>query len=123
MTLDFETVSPALTLQQIVDDYVLRRRDHAYPVADGDRLRGIICLHDVKAVPRQQWTSTLVGEVMTPWEKLATVSVEDDGNTVLTSMNTYNVGQLPVVEGDRVIGMLRRGDVIRFMQLRGELGI
>jgi Zn-dependent protease len=123
MTRDFETVSPDITIQQIVDDYVLRRRDHAYPVADGDRLRGIICLHDVKAVPRQQWTSKLVGEVMTPWERLATVSVEDDGNTVLTFMNTHNVGQLPVVEGDRVIGMLRRGDVIRFMQLRGELGI
>jgi Zn-dependent protease/predicted transcriptional regulator len=123
MTRDFETVSPALTIQQIVDDYVLRRRDHAYPVADGDHLQGIICLHDVKAVPRQRWTSTLVREVMTPWEKLATVSVEDDGNTVLTSMNTHNVGQLPVVEGDRVIGMLRRGDVIRFMQLRGDLGI
>jgi CBS domain-containing protein len=60
---------------------------------------------------------------MTPWERLATVSAEDDGYTVLTSMNTHNVGQLPVVEGDRVIGMLRRGDVIRFMQLRGELGI
>jgi Zn-dependent protease len=123
MTRDFETISPALTIQQIVDDYVLRRRDHAYPVADGDHLQGIICLHDVKAVPRQRWTSTLVREVMTPWEKLATVSVEDDGNTVLTSMNTHNVGQLPVVEGDRVIGMLRRGDVIRFMQLRGDLGI
>lgn len=123
MSRDFETVSPALTIQEIVDDYVLRRRDHAYPVADGDRLRGIICLHDVKAVPRQQWTSKTVGEVMTPWERLATVSLEDDGNTVLTSMNTHNVGQLPVVEGDRVIGMLRRGDVIRFMQLRGELGV
>jgi len=123
MIRDFETVSPALTIQQIVDDYVLRRRDHAYPVADGDRLQGIICLHDVKAVPRQRWTSTLVGEVMTPWEKLATVSAEDDGNTVLTYMNTHNVGQPPVVEGDRVIGMLGRSDVIRFMQLRGELGI
>jgi len=123
MTQDFETVSPALTIQEVVDDYVLRRRDHAYPVADGDHLRGIICLHDVKAVPRQQWTSTRVGEVMTPWEKLATVSAEDDGNAVLAYLNTHDVGQLPVVEGDRVIGMLRRGDIIRFMQLRGELGI
>lgn len=123
MTHDFETVSPALTIQQIVDDYVLRRRDHAYPVADGDHLRGIICLHDIRAVPRQQWTSKLVGEVMTPWEKLATVSAEDDGYTVLAHLNTHSVGQLPVIEGDRVIGMLRRGDVIRFMQVRGELGI
>jgi Zn-dependent protease/CBS domain-containing protein len=123
MSHDFEAVSPALTIQQLVDDYVLRRRDHAYPVADGDRLRGIICLHDVRAVPRQQWASKLVGEVMTPWEKLATVSAEDDGNTVLTFMNTHNVGQLPVVEGNRLMGMLRRGDVIRFIQLRGELGV
>ncbi len=123
MSHDFETVSPALTIQQIVDDYVLRRRDHAYPVADGDRLQGIICLHDVKAVPRQRWASTLVREVMTPWEKLATVSAEDDGNTVLTYMNTHDVGQLPVVEGNRLAGMLRRSDIIRFMQVRSELGI
>lgn len=123
MTRDFETVSPALTIQQLVDNYVLRRRDHAHTVADGDRLRGIICLHDIKAVPRQQWTSTLVREVMTPRERLVTVSAEDDGNTVLTRLNTHNVGQLPVVEGDSVIGMLRRSDVIRFMQLRDELGI
>jgi Zn-dependent protease len=123
MSRDFEKVSPALTIQQIVDDYVLRRRDHAYPVADNDHLRGIICLHDIKAVPRQQWTSTMVREVMTPWEKLAMVSAEDNGNTVLAFMNTHDVGQLPVVEGDRVIGMLRRGDVIRFMQMRGELGV
>jgi len=123
MSRDFETVSPALTIQQIVDDYVLRRRDHAYPVAEGDYLRGIICLHDVKAVPRPQWALTLVEEVMTPWDKLATVSVEDDGNTVLTYMNTHNVGQLPVVEGSRLIGMLRRSDVLRFMQVRSELGI
>ena len=123
MTRDFETISPTLTIGQVVEDYVLRRRDHAYPVADDDHLQGIICLHDVKAVPRHQWLSTLVREVMTPWERLATVSAEDDGNTALTYMNTHNVGQLPVVEGDRVIGMLRRGDVIRFMQLRSELGI
>lgn len=123
MSHDFGVVSPALTIQELVDDYILHRHDHAYPVADGDHLRGIICLHDVRAVPRQQWNSTTVGEVMTLWERLATVSVEDDGNTVLTSLNTHNVGQLPVVEGDRVIGMLRRSDVIRFLQLRGELGI
>ncbi len=123
MSRDFETVSPALTIQQIVDDYVLRRRDHAYPVAEGDYLRGIICLHDVKAVPRPQWALTLVEEVMTPWNRLVTVSVEDDGNTVLTYMNTHNIGQLPVVEGSRVIGMLRRSDILRFMQLRSELGV
>ena len=118
----FEAVIPSLTLQQLVDDYILRRREHAYPVVEGDQLQGIICLHDVQAVPRERWGETRVSQVMTPWKRLATVSAGDDGNAVLSRFGTHNVRQLPVVEGRRLTGMVRRADVISYLQLRAELG-
>ena len=118
MITDFATVSGDLTLQQLVDEYVLRLREHSYPVADGGLLRGIICLHDVKTVPRERWSSTWVSEVMTPWAELETVSPGDDGSAVLARLNARDVRQLPVVEGERLIGLLRRSDVLRYLQLR-----
>jgi Zn-dependent protease len=122
MTVDFTTVSGDIALQQLVDEYVLGRREHAFPVADAGILRGIVCLHDVKAVPKERWSSTRVSEVMTPWERLETVSPGDDGGAVLARLNARDVRQLPVVEGERLIGLLRRSDVLRYLQLRTALG-
>jgi len=122
MTTDFATVSGNVTLQQLVDEYVLRRREHSFLVADAGLLQGIVCLHDVKTVARERWPSTRVSEVMTPWEKLETVSPGDDGSAVLARLNARDVRQLPVVEGERLVGLLRRSDVLRYMQLRTALG-
>lgn len=122
MTVDFATVSGDLTLRQLVDGYVSRRREHAYAVADAGLLRGIICLHDVGAVPRERLPYTRVCDVMTPWERLEAVSPGDDGNAVLARLNARGVRQLPVVEGERLVGLLRRSDVLRYVQLRTAPG-
>ncbi len=114
----FTTVSGDLTLQQLVDGYVLRLREHSYPVTDAGNLQGIICLHDVKTVSRERWPFTRVSEVMTPWADLETVSPSDDGATILARLNARDVGQLPVVDGERLIGLLRRGDVLRYLHRR-----
>ena len=122
MTADFSVVSGDLTLQQLVDDYVLRLREHSFPVADVGMLRGIICLHDIKAVPRERWPFTRVSEVMTPRAELETVSPGDDGSTILARLNARDVRQLPVVDGERLMGLLRRSDVLRHLQVRTALG-
>jgi len=122
MTADFATVSGDLTLQQLVDEYVLRLREHSFPVAEDGLLRGIVCLHDVKTVPRERWPYTRVSEVMTPWAELETVSPGDDGSAILARLNARDVRQLPVVEGGRLIGLLRRSDVLRYLQVRAASG-
>jgi len=122
MTVDFATVSGGLTLQQLVDGYVLRLREHSFPVADAGLLRGIVCLHDVRTVPRARWSYTQVSEVMTPWTELETVSPGDDGRAVLARLNARNVHPLPVVEGERLIGLLRRSDVRRYLKQWTALG-
>jgi CBS domain-containing protein len=122
MTADFATVSEDLTLQQLVDDYILRRHEHSFPVVYGGILRGIVCLHDVKTVPRERWPFTRVSEVMTPWVELETVSPGDGGSTILARLSARDVRQLPVVEGQRLIGLLHRSDVLRYLQVRTALG-
>ncbi|MFQ6037782.1 MAG: site-2 protease family protein [Candidatus Aminicenantales bacterium] len=120
---DFERVSGNLLVQELVDDYILHRRERVFLVSDNGHLQGIVCLEDVKATPRDRWSSTTVREIMTPKEKLLAVSPDDDGNTVLKSLTSRDVHQVPVMEGGQVAGVVCRSDILRYIQLRSELGI
>lgn len=122
MTRDFVAVSGDLSLDTLVDEYILRRRAHAFLVVDNGQLRGIVCLDDVKDVPRDRWQSTSVREIMTPEDELDFVSPQDDGNAVLARLNAKNVREIPVVEEKEVKGVVCRSDLMRTLQLRTELG-
>jgi Zn-dependent protease len=123
MNREFEAVSPDLPLQELIEEHILKKRQRAFLVFDQGQLDGIICLDDVKAVPKEKWTTTRVGEIMTPKEKLETALPEDDGTSVLGKLTGKNVNQVPVVKGGKVEGILCRSDVLQFLQLRAELGI
>lgn len=123
MNPDFETVSSDLSVQELVEDYVLKRREKAFLVSDAGELRGIVCLEDIKTVAPDRRSSTKVKEIMTPREKLEITSPEDNGNEVLLKLSRRDIHQLPVIEEGKVQGILCRADVLRFLHLRSELGV
>ena len=123
MNPDFETVTSDLSVQKLVEDYVLRRKERAFLVSDGGNLQGIVCLEDVKAVPVEKRASTRVKDIMTPRKKLKTVSPDDNGNEVLSELSSRNIHQLPVMQEGKIQGILCRADVLRSLHLRSELGV
>ena len=122
MNSGFVAVSPDLSLADLVEDYIIRRHEHAYPVVQGEQLVGIVCMHDVRSIPRERWATTTVRDVMTPRDELLVVAPKDDGNTVLARMAVKDVHQLPVLEGGLLVGMVSRSDVVRFLQWQSEAG-
>jgi Zn-dependent protease len=123
MTKDFETVTADLSVKSLVDDYILKKRERVFLVSDKGSLKGIVCLEDVKSTPSEKWPETRVEEIMTPTEKLEAVSPDADGNQVLNSITTKDIHQIPVMEGEKIAGIICRSDVLRFIQLRSELGV
>jgi CBS domain-containing protein len=59
---------------------------------------------------------------MTPFAKLKTVSARDELPKVLGLMATDDINQVPLVEGNLLRGLIHRGDVIRYIQMRQEIG-
>jgi CBS domain-containing protein len=59
---------------------------------------------------------------MTPFSQLKVVSPRDDLPMVLGLMAGNDINQIPVVEGRLLRGMVHRGDVLRFIQVRQEIG-
>lgn len=121
MSRDFQPVESGIPLSRLADEYILRSRDHAYPVVDEEELLGIICLHDVKAVPRERWPTTTVKETMTPRAQLVIVSPRDDCAQAIKALSEHNIRQLPVLEEGRLVGLLRRSDVLNAVRMRQEL--
>jgi Zn-dependent protease/predicted transcriptional regulator len=123
MNSDFETVPAGLPVRALVDDYILRKKERVFLVTVGGDLKGIVCLEDVKSLPREEWEQSPVSQVMTPKDKLQSVPLDADGNQILASLTTRDVHQIPVMDGDRVVGIICRNDILRVLQLKSELGV
>lgn len=119
---DEPRVPSRLYLRQLVDDYVLARGDDYFLVVDGDLPRGVITLADVSRVPKERWDWATVAEVMTPWPRLVRVAPETALLDAMRQMEEGGFGQMPVVRGDALLGLLTREEVLRYLRVRAGLG-
>jgi Zn-dependent protease/CBS domain-containing protein len=123
MTPDPPVVSPALPVRELVDEYILRRGSRAIPVAQDGRIVGLVTLSDVKHLSESEWSRNSVGAIMTR-PPLRTISPDAPVTRALERLVEDDVNQLLVVDKDgTLLGILTRGDVMRFLQMRGELGM
>lgn len=123
MNRDFETVPEDVLVQDLVDNYILKKKERVFLVTANGSLKGIVCLEDVKQTPKERWTQATVRDIMTPKEKMEAVSPGDDGNRILTSLAGREIHQVPVMAGGKVAGIICRSDILRYLQLRSELGV
>ncbi|HEY4685617.1 MAG TPA: site-2 protease family protein [Dehalococcoidia bacterium] len=119
---DYVTVPPELTLAQLVEEHVLAGHGRCFPVVAGSELLGLVTLQDLRQVPREEWPTTSVYRAMTPLSKLRTASMRDDLPYVLAQMAAGDVNQVPLMDGRELIGLIHRSDVIRYIQVRQEIG-
>lgn len=119
---DFDPVPEGITVRDLVEDHVLPHSRRAFPVVDGGRVIGLVTLSDVKEVPRERWDRTPVREIMTPADRLKVLRPGDDVRTALEIIQQHDINQIPVMEDGRVQGLVTRGDLIRAIQIRSEIG-
>jgi len=123
MSEEFMTVSPEISIDVLVREHVLKKRERAFLVMKDGELSGIVCLEDIKKYPVERWPELKVSDIMTPKDKIAYVSPEATGDQVLSSLASVGVNQLPVLDKGKVVGMICRGDLLKILQLRTELGL
>lgn len=123
MNTNLVTVPANISLQRLVDEYFLPGGLRSALVMQADQLAGLITLSDIRHVPRDQWAQVPVGHAMIPLERLHVVSPEQSLNDVLPLMAGRDVNQLPVVQNGRLVGILSRDAIVRFLEVRRGLGL
>ncbi len=120
MRVEAPTVPPNLSVSNLVDQYLMGTDERGFPVIDRDELLGMVCLEDIRKVPRDAWDSTSISQIMTPANELDVVSPREDVSEALNKLNRRDVRQVPVVQEGRLVGMLRRRDILRWLQIHSN---
>jgi len=115
MTRDVIQVSPAASLAQVVDDHFWRHHVTSFPVVDAGRVVGILSVHRLGDVPREQWPTTVVREVMLPIGEALMAAPGDRVPAALEKLSRNGLGRLAVLDHDRLAGYLSLKDVLHVL--------
>lgn len=113
-----ERLSPDLTLEAFVREHVLRQDQPAYPVEDAGLLVGLISYEEVRAIPQSEWPYRTVRTVMKRTPELLAISPDAAADQALEELARREVEQLPVLESGRLLGLVSRQDLMRWLSLQ-----
>ena len=114
---------PQLTVGQLVRNCILVTGQRYFVVAEEGKLLGVVTIHDIKRVPKKRWNSTKVSRAMTPASRLKTASAQQSAASLLELMDELRIKRMPVLEKDKVIGVISRDSLNRLKKTRVELGM
>ncbi len=117
---DCPHVLKQLSLDVFIENIAIPTGRRCFPVMEGDKFLGLLTLHRLQAVPRAQWKTMRVADVMIPPEKLVTARLDEDLTQVLEEMGRADVNQVPVFENERFLGMVTRGNIIALLRAHAQ---
>ncbi len=118
MTREVVSVPPDLSLFHLVHDYFLRYAYRSFPVVQDYRVLGIVSVTAVKDIPREEQEIRKVEEVMTPQSDRLVITPQESLAEALKRMSQDEVEQLLVMDRDRMVGLITKTGLLRFVQIR-----
>jgi Zn-dependent protease/predicted transcriptional regulator len=114
-------IPPEMPISTLVYDHVMQGEERAYPVMDGDHLLGMVYVENIRDVDRSNWDSTTAKDIMVPQGELEVVSPREDAMDAFQKLIKQEKRQIPVVQNGELVGMLRRKDFLRWLQVHSEM--
>ncbi|MEM8529270.1 MAG: site-2 protease family protein [Chloroflexota bacterium] len=119
----YPAVKPDISLEQFVGKFLLGQTNQGFPVIyapDQDipqPLLGMISVRDLRRFTTHKWSLTYVQEAMTPVDHLYTLAPNTPASDAVRMFLDSKEDQIPVLDGDTFLGILRRRDMVRYIQM------
>jgi Zn-dependent protease/predicted transcriptional regulator len=126
MSNEVPTVGRAISLEDYGAE-VLRTGRRCHLVITDDHLVGMMNVHTLNSVPRDEWAHNSVQAVMIPRDRILWATPDEPLLGLLERFLSADINQMPIVSGSddgaaQIIGMVSRDSILRVMQTRSELG-
>ncbi|MDI9632855.1 MAG: CBS domain-containing protein [Methanolinea sp.] len=109
------SVTPETPIREVIDlMYVTKHL--GFPVTDRGYLVGMVTLADIHRVSPIDREAMQVRDVMT--RDVVTLPPEAPVIDALKTMTARNIGRLPVMAGDRLVGIVTKTDILKVIELR-----
>lgn len=109
------TVSPVMSLRDVMNQ-MYETKHLGFPVIDHGILAGIVTLTDIARTPVIDREAMQVRDVMT--REVITISPDTQVTEALKIMSHSNIGRIPVIESDSLIGIITKSDIFTVIELR-----
>jgi len=110
-------VDPELPVRRLAEEHMMASGQHVLPVERDGRFLGLVSLSDLRKSEPRAWERMTAQEIMTPVSRLACIEPGAHASNALAELGRRNVNQLPVVEHGRLVGLVRREDVLKWLAL------
>lgn len=116
------TVTPDITIQQLVDRYFYLYHHKLFPVVDNEQLVGCVTLDTVKKIPQNQWPQTTIAMLKLNCSSEYILAPDDSTLEILPRMFEKNrEAAYMVVDKGRLVGILELKDLWQFIAIKLEL--
>jgi len=122
MYTDVPIVKAGQSVQSLIDNYIMQTDNRAFIVFEGDRMVGLVTIDDIRKVDAESRDLTIVKSIMTPSKKMIVIAPEEEASDAFQRLQSENIRQLPVIYGNQIVGLLRRKDIVRWLQLQSQFG-
>ena len=120
MNPDVPVVPADMKINSLIENYIMQSDNQAFLVFDQGRLVGLVSIDDVRKVPAETRKTTEARDIMTPSRKLVVVAPEENASEALERLQDQKIRQLPVVQGNRIVGLVRRRDILRWLDFQSQ---
>lgn len=122
MKTDPVTVQPAVSVQELVEDYIYEHHFKLFPVVeDTSRLLGCVGTNQVRDVPKEDRGEKRVRDIMVPCSPDNTIEPDADAMKALSLMHRTGGSRLVVADEGRLVGIITLKDLTKFLSLKIEL--
>ena len=115
------SVSPSLSVEQLVHDYFYKYHYKMFPVSDGDSLVGCVTSKQVKELPREDWSQHMVRDIVAHCSDENVISPQTDALQALSLMNRTGNSRLMVVDNGQLLGIITLKDMLEFFAIKIDL--
>jgi Zn-dependent protease/CBS domain-containing protein len=120
MERDLPAVSPQLTLDTFAAQYLASGEGTSLPVMRDETLLGLIGISQLRRIRQSAWPTMRASDVMVSPPTLPTLAPEDDLWGALERLRRTGLDGLPVLSGEKLLGVLTRRGVVTAIQSRGR---
>ncbi len=116
----YVSVAPDMRVSTLVNEQLMPSGQRTFPVEEHGRFLGLVCLRDLQRSEPRAWDAMTVREIMTPAEALISVAPRQDALQALAILGRRDLNQLPVLDQGRLVGLIRREDILKWLSLHGD---
>ena len=120
MLTDVPAIPANMTAEALVNDHILGSDNREFIVSENEQPVGLVTVDDIRKLSPETRHNTPVREIMTPSKKLEVVAPESNVSEAFDRLQNQDIPELLVMHGNKIVGLLRRKDILRWLELQAH---